>query len=154
MTGIIMSAVLSMGGQGGGMAGPGFGMLMNPWVQEELGFTAEQTEKLSQIITDHMTATATIRADLMAKRLELRTELNKDKPDMKAVEKLTGEIGNLQARMLMERIRMEVAIKNLLTEEQKAKLKELKAIKPGKGKGKGGKGGKGKGGKGPGPTWF
>lgn len=131
------------------MAGSGFGMLMNPWVQEEIGLTADQAEKLTKIITDHMTSTAAIRADLMAKRLELRTELGKDNPDMKAVEKLAGEIGSLQAKMLMERVRMEVAVRNLLTNEQKAKLGELNASRPGKGTG-----GKGKGGKGPGPKWF
>lgn len=144
MTGIIMSAVLNLGGQWGGMAEPGFGMLMNPWVQEEIGLTTEQSEKLTKIITDHMTSTATIRADITAKRLELRTELGKDKPDMKAVEKLTSEIGSLEAKMLMERVKMEVAVRNLLTKEQRAKLGELNASRPGKGKG----------GKGPGPKWF
>ncbi len=133
-------------------------MLMNPWVQEEIGLSSEQTEKISQIMADHIKVTTTIRADLLAKRLELRTELGKDKPDMKKIERLTGEISNLQAKLMTERIKMEIAIKGLLTDEQKAKLDELRASKPGKG-GKDGisKGGKGKGKKGKRgfcPMWF
>jgi len=144
MTGIMLTAFLNM-------AGPGFGMLMNPWVQEEIGLTADQSEKLTKIISDHITSTASMRAELVAKRLELRAELGKDKPDMKKVEKLTGEIASLRAKLMMERIRAEIAIRNILTEEQRAKLDELKSTRPGKIKG--GKG-KGKGGKGPGPMWF
>ncbi|MGB9590455.1 MAG: Spy/CpxP family protein refolding chaperone [Candidatus Hydrothermia bacterium] len=150
MTGIILSALLNIGG-------PGFGMLMNPWVQEELGLTTDQAENLTKIVSDHMTSTATLRADLMAKRIELRTELGKDKPDMKKVEKLTGDISALQAKLMMERIRMEIAVKGVLTAEQRAKLGELMASKPGMGKGGNtgaGKWGKGRRGKGFCPMWF
>ncbi len=147
MTGMIMSIALNM-------AAPGFGMLMNPWVQEEIGLTSEQAEKISQIMADHIKSTASLRADMIARRFELRAELGKDKPDMKKVEKLAGEIGNLQAKMITERIRAEIAVRGLLTDEQKAKLEELRASRPGKG-GTGWFGkGKGKGGKGPRPMWF
>lgn len=147
MTGIIMSIALNMGT-------PGFGMLMNPWVQEEIGLTSEQSEKISQIMADHIKSTASLRANMMAMRLELRTELGKDKPDMKKVERLASEISDLQAKLITERIRAEIAVRGILTDEQKAKLDELRASKSGKG-GRGWFGkGKGKGGKGPRPMWF
>jgi Spy/CpxP family protein refolding chaperone len=142
MSGIIISAVMSLGGPG-----VGFRFLMNPWVQEEIGLTQDQSEKLAKIISDHITSTASLRAEMLSKRLELRTELSKEKPDMAKVEKLTGEISSIQAKLLMARIRTEIAIKNLLTPEQKSKLNELRASRPGKG-------GKGRLGKGPGPMWF
>ncbi|MEO0180365.1 MAG: Spy/CpxP family protein refolding chaperone [candidate division WOR-3 bacterium] len=141
MTGIILATALTMGG-------PGFGLLMNPWVQEEIGLTPEQAEKLTSILADHITSTAGIRAEIAAKRLELSAELGKDKPDMKKVEKLIGEIGDLHAKLMMERIRAEIAIRNILSDEQKAKLRELKLGHPGKGKGRG------KGKRGPRPMWF
>jgi zinc resistance-associated protein len=103
--------------QGHGMMG-GMGN-MNP----------EKHAAMQKIHADFNAATADLNKQLFAKESELNAELYADKPDDKKVDALTKEIGELNARIYAERVKM-----------HKAMARE--GIVPGKGHGMmGGKGG-------------
>ena len=139
MTGLMIAALSFMGA-----GGPGFAGLLNPAVQEEIGLTDDQIEKITNIITDHQLAMIDLRADLGKKRLELNELLAADKPDMGKIEKVVKEMGELRTQMMLARIRTQVAVNEVLSAEQREKHQQLKATRAKGGKGKGQGKGKGK----------
>jgi Spy/CpxP family protein refolding chaperone len=119
-------------------AGPGFGRGNNPNCPggfDQLNLTAEQKTKLSDLREKTWKETATLRNEMQAKRLELRTlwtAPNPDKDKILAKQKELNELRNtIQAKMTDSRLEA----RKQLTPEQAA---QMAACGPGMGFGGGG----------------
>ena len=100
-------------------------MFDDPQLQEQLGLTKEQLEKLRGIGRDTMKKSIQNRAALRVKQMELNELLEADTPDRTAVEKKVREMSDLQAAMLRSRVDTRLAFAGTLTPEQRTKLRTL-----------------------------
>jgi len=100
-------------------------MFDDPQLQEQLGLTNEQMEKLRGIGRDTMKKSIQNRAALRVKQMELNELLEADTPDRAAVEKKVREMSDLQATMLRSRVDTRLAFAGTLTPEQRTKLRTL-----------------------------
>jgi Spy/CpxP family protein refolding chaperone len=62
----------------------------------------------------------TYRNDMAIKRAELQKYETADKPDMTLINSTIEDIGKLNTEMLKKRVAHELAVRSLLTDEQKA----------------------------------
>lgn len=147
------------GGQGfgGGMGvGPGAGMgierlLDNPQIIAELGLTDSQVKQLKDIQSKSQRDAIKVKAEVDVLQLDLKDLLDQDNPDMKKVDSLLDQIGAKHTEMQKSMIHSLIDMKGALTDEQKAKVKELIAEKmKERGQNRDGRRGKG-GGQGMGP---
>ncbi len=140
MTGLVLAAALSMMGPGMG-AGPGIGMLMNPMVQQELGLSQDQVEKLQKVFDDMQMQTIDIKADIAKLTLQMKQMMRSENPDEKAVDQLIQQISDKRAEMQTARVKAMLQVRKILSKEQ---FEKFQAMKP-PFKAKGGKHGKGRG---------
>jgi|WetSurSiteA1Bulk_404760.scaffolds.fasta_scaffold00570_4 Spy/CpxP family protein refolding chaperone len=96
---------------------PGNDSLMRPHLIPNL--TADQEKKIAELRTAHQKEMLGNRNDLAIKKAELEKYRTADKPDMALINKTIDEIGKLSTAMLKERVSHELAIRNLLTEDQR-----------------------------------
>ena len=106
-------------------------------IAERLDLSTEQQDQIDVLRTAHLKVTADTKSQLDIKRTELEAAIKGDKP----VDKLIGEIGNLENKLLDARVKHRIAVRNVLTEEQKLKFDQFKG---GQGGPKGGHGFRGK----------
>ena len=105
--------------------GMGFGMaLLNPAVQESLGLSDAQREKVEELVSEHHSKVVDLRAQLAKKRFELRLAL-KDGDEAKA-KKLAAEVGSLQSKLLQERTEFQIKLRKLLGDEKFEKLMRMR----------------------------
>jgi Spy/CpxP family protein refolding chaperone len=90
-------ALAGPGGRGGNYGSYGYGSCRGGAQASEL--TPEQTQKLDQLRQKHWEETKGLRADLFAKRQELRGLHIQTTPDVKAIEKLEKEVFTLQQKL-------------------------------------------------------
>ncbi len=127
-------------GQGPGMFPPqGFGRL-----QEELGLTEEQRNKLHQQSLEGRKASVRTRADLEIKRMELGELMRADNPDRAQIDRKLRELADLRYAREKSRVDQHLAFLGTLTPEQRTKLKQFRERGFGPGP-------QGPGGQGPGP---
>lgn len=138
-------------GMGGGMMmddhsamGAGMGeqhgdMMMQPGAMQRLGLDNEQRERMRELRREHLAT----RAEHQARMLELREEMHAlmaaQRPDPDAVQALHARMGEHHGRMMADRMRMRNAMHDLLTEEQRERMQEMRQ------RGMGMQGGQGKG---------
>lgn len=96
----------------------------------ELNFTPEQRNRLEQLRLQQEKAQIQNRAAVETSHLDLRQLLRAEKPDRAAIEKKITEIGNLQAQQMKARTMAELDLRDLLTPEQREKLKQLREQRP------------------------
>jgi len=82
--------------------------------------TDEQKSKIEKIRTAHMKVITEKQALLKEKRAHLKTLMVNDNPDQKEIDKTIDEIDNLRGDLMKERVKTQLEIKALLTDEQKA----------------------------------
>jgi len=90
----------------------------------ELGLSAEQTQRVEEIRLKSERKAIKLKADLKLAQLDLRSLLQKDYPDKGAVYKKVEEIGALRTRLEKNRIDTRLEVHNLLSPEQRKKLRE------------------------------
>jgi Spy/CpxP family protein refolding chaperone len=110
------------------MRGPGgsmdrMGMLMH--LADEIGVSEAQKEEISDLLTTHHKDMITKRAEKEIAEVDLRKLLQDENPDLDMVEDQIRKIANLEAQMRFSQIKTHVDVKNVLTEEQLEKLKEI-----------------------------
>jgi Spy/CpxP family protein refolding chaperone len=101
-----------------------------------LDLTADQMEKIKterlktekQLIQDM--------ADMQKMHLDLRAEATQDKPDMDKLEKLTRQMGEQHAKIIMEHTKSMIFFRSLLTPEQKKKFDTMSTHMGGFGEGR------------------
>ncbi len=146
------------GGPGMGPGGPGGGpgMGFNPRLIEavagELGVTDATLTKIKDLIYETQKAHIKMRGELETAHLELRRLMDTDQPKVDAVMRQVDKIGGLETKFKKSQLKMMLAVRGMLTPEQRTKLKQIMANRRGMRKaGRGGGAGFGPGaGAGPG----
>jgi periplasmic protein CpxP/Spy len=127
------------GGMGMGM-GRGMGMhrwgghemglarlLDNPKLREQIGITADQAAKIRQETLDFQKTAIRAGADLQVKRLDLHSLLAAETPDRAAIDKSLRETNAAQFTLEKAAIDHRLAMRAMLTPEQRQKLQELRS---------------------------
>jgi Spy/CpxP family protein refolding chaperone len=154
-------------GHGMGMGGMGMGMGMGPIahcgmmlmhappaaLKAKLGLNDGQIAKLQPLRTNFQSKKIGLEAQAKQAGLQLKTYLETaDLPDQKKVLDLARKINNVHWQIVEERVKAQIQIMQILTKDQRTKLRtDCATMGPG-GPGKGGHGhwGGGQGGHGPG----
>jgi Spy/CpxP family protein refolding chaperone len=138
-------------GRGGEMGVARF--VNNPNMRQQLGITDEQVAKFHSMNEDFQKAGIQNRATMQIKRMELDDLLRADNPDRAAIDRKLAEVNTAQAAGEKANIDHMLAMRSLLTADQKAKLKTMMQNRPGPGMapGRGGPGGRGSPGRGNNP---
>jgi Spy/CpxP family protein refolding chaperone len=123
-----------MGGPGdefgppGGPPGPPPGMRPpSPEELERAGVTAAQRAKIEALHDDAMRRRIRLGADVRIAELDLRKEIESDAPDTGAVEAAIERVGQLRTAMHKAHVMEMLAVRAVLTPEQRAKLKKSRA---------------------------
>ena len=107
--------------------GPGPGERMGRhW--ERLDLTPEQREQLGKLREAGRAEGLALRKDLLRLRHELRGEMLKDAPEGKVVEQFAARIGETQGKLQAHHLRQRLAMRSLLTPEQRDRLLTLGAL--------------------------
>ncbi len=101
------------------------GMGMDPAMREELGLTEEQQSKLRSLGFDAAKSGLRTRTDLQIRRIELEELLQQDTPDKVELDKRIKALTDAQTAMTRQRIEHRLAFRNVLTPEQRTKLRGL-----------------------------
>jgi len=89
-----------------------------------LDLTAQQHEQLKADRLAREKKLIQLQADKKVLKLDLRAAEEQETPDMSKVEALAEKIGNIQAKIIVERAKGREFFKSLLTPEQKKKMQE------------------------------
>jgi Spy/CpxP family protein refolding chaperone len=119
-------------------AGPGFGRGNNPNCPggfDQLNLTADQKTKLNALREKTWKETVTLRNDMQAKRLELRTLWADPNPHQAAIQDKQNELNELRGKLQTQMTESRLEARKHLTPEQAA---QMAACGPGMGFGKGG----------------
>ena len=111
-------------GGGGGPRGPRGPR--HEAIAKELGLTPDQTARLEKLRVDFQKARIQQRASTQIARLDLRQLMQASTVDEKAVMAKVHELSDLQAAGLKARVEHMLAMRAVLTPEQREKLKALR----------------------------
>jgi len=89
---------------------------------ERLDLTEDQQTKFDALRVDHFKSTQELRDQVREKQVKLDDLLNNDEIDVKNVEKLVAEIGQVRTKLMRERINHHIEVRKLLTDEQRVKF--------------------------------
>lgn len=117
---------------------------------EKLGLSAEQKEQIHKITLDARKKNIEVEAKSKIARIELHELMAADNADQKKIDEKIAVLSQAHETMLRGRVETMLAIKKILTPEQRTKLKELRPFGPGM-HGRMGKPGRGPGMMGGGP---
>ncbi|MBI5816344.1 MAG: Spy/CpxP family protein refolding chaperone [Nitrospinae bacterium] len=123
---ILIPAVAVAQGMGGGMGG-GPGARKGPGGMDfiqELNLTNEQTTAIRDMRNVMRRKHAEIKGRLEVKEIDFEEELQKDKPNPKALDKIIDEISAIHGQMHKARLELQVKIMGILTPEQKHKMND------------------------------
>jgi Spy/CpxP family protein refolding chaperone len=127
-------------GQGRGMGGPcglGLGLGLGPGVVSELNLSSAQTAQLQEITDKFNTDTEPLRTRLQARFGELAGLWTAENPDRAAIKKKIAEIDQIRGQIRNAMVERTFAVMDVLTAEQKTKLRTLVRTCPGFGAGMG-----------------
>ncbi len=96
---------------------------MGPWAWtgvNPLGLSADQMTAVQQIVTRWQTELTPIWTEMQTKSMELQSLMMDPNADPTAVSAKTKEIGNLQAEMQEKSLEKQKAVRDVLSDEQKA----------------------------------
>jgi len=133
------------GGPGAGpcwRGGPGTGMQL---MFDRLDLSDEQRQQIEALVEEGRKQRLAYQKDLLRLRHDLQGEMLKDAPDAGKVRKLAARIGELRTQMQTSWLEQRLAVRKLLTPEQRDQLILMRAHG-----GRGGRCGMGPGGMGPG----
>lgn len=112
-----------------GFRHPGRGMRGMPDIarlREQLGLTDDQVKQLHALRVEGAKNAIRSRADVEVKRLELRELLQADQPDRAAIDRKLRELSDARYTAQKQRIDQRLAMRDILTPEQRSKMKELR----------------------------
>jgi Spy/CpxP family protein refolding chaperone len=98
----------------------------DPAMREKLGLTAEQTAKINQQTSEYRKARIRGRADLAVKRVELEDLLRAESPDRAAIDRKLDELSAARLVQTKAAVHYRLAMRDVLTPEQRAKLREMR----------------------------
>lgn len=95
-------------------------------LMEGLDLSNEQKEQIHQLRMDNKKKSIETNAKLKIARIELHELVAGDEPDQKKVDAKISMLGKLQSERMAQQINTTLAIKKVLTPEQREKAKELR----------------------------
>jgi Spy/CpxP family protein refolding chaperone len=95
-------------------------------IHQKLDLTDQQREELKALHFNTARGQIKMRADLKIARLELKEILTRAEPNRKEVDQKLDQIAKIQTDLRKSQIDRKLAIREILDEEQLAKLRELK----------------------------
>lgn len=114
------------GMRGRGMRGRGLGRLLkSPAMRERLGFTAEQAAKIEAQESAFAKARIQNHANLQLKRMELDELVAAEKTDRAAIDKKLREFQDAQTAAHKAMIEHRLAMREMITPEQREKMREM-----------------------------
>lgn len=140
MGGTGMRGMGPMHRQGAGGSGPmGMmhrrGMMGNPdalmRLADKLELSEGQRNEIKDMFTTHRKDMIRRNADLELAQVELQELMSQDKPDLGAIKEKINHIAALEAEVKFSQVKLQIEAKNVLTEDQQEKLKDL--VKNGRG---------------------
>jgi len=90
-----------------------------------LNLTDAQKDEIKLLRLEHEKAIKSDQQTLKLKRVELGNMVANDDPDLRVVDRLTNEIGELNSAMLKAQIAHRIEVRALVDEEQKLKFDKL-----------------------------
>ena len=108
---LITTAAFAQPGRGFGMARPGLG--------DQLNLTPQQVEQIQKLRTKFQTECIDQRADLQKLRLELRGQMQADKPNKRTIDATLDKIAAKNAALEKLQVGHSLEVRALLTDEQK-----------------------------------
>ncbi|MBF0291435.1 MAG: periplasmic heavy metal sensor [Nitrospinae bacterium] len=90
----------------------------------ELNLSKEQLAQVKDLQRDSRKTAVEIKGKIALKRIDFDEEMQKEKPDMKVLERLIDELTALHAQQYKAKLESRVKMMSLLTQEQKQKLSE------------------------------
>lgn len=125
MVGLLVSADVYARGKGRcgcmGSRGPGVG----PAAAANLDLDENQQKKLSELREEHARSIATIRDELDARRAELQELWSAERPDRGAILAKHAEMDLLRRKLREARVDHRLAVQDILTSDQRARLLKL-----------------------------
>ncbi|HDR00335.1 MAG TPA: periplasmic heavy metal sensor [candidate division WOR-3 bacterium] len=129
---VLMPATLSAEpAETGWRMGHGRGMILRG-----LDLTAEQRQKLDELHLNHVKESEPTRADVRVKQAELELLWWAEKPNAKQIIAKVREISGLREKLAVAQANFRLTMHNLLTPEQREKLRSL-PDRPGRERGRG-----------------
>ncbi len=98
----------------------------SPEMREKLGLTAEQVTKINQQTSEFRKTSIRTRADLEVKRVELADLMKAENPDRTAIDRKLDEIGAARVAQTKAQLHYRLAMREVLTPEQKTKLRQMR----------------------------
>jgi len=128
---------LARGPHGAGMDGPGMGMgpeggsMLRPEVIDavgaELGLDAATLKKIKDLSFAANKEAIDVRAELERAHLDLRQMMDETNPDAKKVMKQVEIVGAAETKLRKNRVQLMLSVRELLTPEQRQKLRKILA---------------------------
>jgi Spy/CpxP family protein refolding chaperone len=98
---------------------------------EGLDLTEAQSKRLAELRAAHAESIAATRAELDARRVELRDLWSTERPDRKAILAKQAEMDLLRQKLREVRMDHRLAVQEILTTDQRAQLSTLQGQAPG-----------------------
>jgi Spy/CpxP family protein refolding chaperone len=102
------------------------GMMAPPDMQKELGLSDEQVSQLRTLRFEAAKAGLQAQTDVKLKRLELRELMRADEPNQAAIDKALRGLADAQYALMKNRIQHQLAMRQVLTPEQRKKAEGMK----------------------------
>jgi Spy/CpxP family protein refolding chaperone len=91
-------------------------------IAEYLELSERQVGEIKELREDGRSQMADLRKEMMRVKNEIRGEMLEDNPDMDTLKKLTAKKGEIRTEMEIARLEHRLAMREILTEEQRDKL--------------------------------
>jgi Spy/CpxP family protein refolding chaperone len=125
MLGLMLAATVSM------ECGSGVCALEDPMVQEKLGLTQDQSDKLDKLFYDHHMRMIDLEATLQKKELAFEKAKSAKTLDEKAIKAAGAEVLKAREAIFNEGLSLWLEVMKILTPEQRAKFAMVNAMGPG-----------------------
>jgi|SaaInl4_150m_RNA_FD_contig_101_350964_length_776_multi_4_in_0_out_0_2 Spy/CpxP family protein refolding chaperone len=110
-------------------------------MQEKMDLTEDQFAKITKLKATMKMDCGTDKKEIAILKNKLEGIMLQDSPDVKAAEKLIREMGELRIEKKVEKMKMKMAMRSILTDEQQLKMGSMCGSAGMMGCDKGGKGG-------------
>ena len=104
----------------------------NCWLEQNLNLTDQQEETLSNLRYDHQMKASELRTKVQQNRLTIQKMFDDDNIDRNEIMKLVDENNSLRGELRKMRVDMRIETNSLLTDEQKAELKDRPGFRNGR----------------------
>jgi Spy/CpxP family protein refolding chaperone len=105
----------------------------NPAARERIGMTAGQAAKIREETSEFRKGAIRGRAELQVKRLELQDLLRAETPDRSAIDRKIDEISAARLAQSKGQVHYRLAMREILTPEQRQKLRQMREESRGRG---------------------